>query len=175
MLVEALRDGRLGPQESASMERHVPTCAACSAAARELDVIGDAVRAPQPPATPLEHQRARLALLRRATEPAPARAPSWTPRAVLVAAAMALAAVLGWTGARMMGPATAPIALHMRPPPRLAPARETTLRPSDDARFERTRTAGLEVVTLSNGTLDLTVRPLGPGERFVVRTVDAEV
>lgn len=174
-LVEALRDGRLGPQESASMARHVPTCAACSAAARNLDAIGDAVRAPRPQATPLEHQRARLALLRRATELAPARAPSWGRLAVLVAAAMALAAALGWTGARMAGPAAAPVALHMPRPPRLTPARETTLRPSNDARFERTRTAGLEVVTLKDGTLDLTVRPLAAGERFVVRTGDAEV
>ena len=28
-LVEALRDGRLGPQERASMERHLAVCADC--------------------------------------------------------------------------------------------------------------------------------------------------
>lgn len=160
------------------MERHVPVCEACTQAARDLDRIGEALRAPREPATPLEHQRARLGLLRRATEPRPGSAtvsPSpW--RFAVAAAVVTVAVVTGWAGARLTAaPARPVVALHHRPPPRLAPPRETALRPSDDARFDRTRSAGLEVVTLTQGTLDVTVRPLGPGERFVVRTGDAEV
>lgn len=160
------------------MERHVPVCEACTQAARDLDRIGEALRAPREPATPLEHQRARLGLLRRATEPRPGSAtvsPSpW--RFAVAAAVVTVAVVTGWAGARLTAaPARPLVALHHRPPPRLAPPRETALRPSDDARFDRTRSAGLEVVTLTQGTLDVTVRPLGPGERFVVRTGDAEV
>src|SRR6185369_14483654 len=68
-LVEALRDGRLGAQERASMERHLPSCAECTALSRALDRIGEAVRAPLPEAKPLEHQRARAALLEKAAEP----------------------------------------------------------------------------------------------------------
>lgn len=175
-LVEAFHDGRLGPQESAAMERHVVGCASCSAMARDLDRIGESLRAPRDPATPLEHQRQKLALLRRATALPQDRAPAWGMRVAFGAVALAAAVLLGWTGASLRaGSAQPSVALHLRTPPRLALARETTLKPSDDARFERTRTAGLEVVTLQTGTLDVTVRPLAAGERFVVRTADAEV
>jgi FecR protein/Putative zinc-finger len=194
-LVEALHDGRLGPQERASMERHVAVCSSCTALARDLGRIGEALRAPMPQATPLEHQRARLELLRRATEPqrgrlslsgASAASLPWAPfaegraRFAFAAALLALAVVIGWVGGRVTAQAgganaIAAVAFHMPRPPRLAPPRETTLRPSDDARFDRGRSAGLDVVTLATGAIDMTVRPLAPGERFVVRTGDAEV
>ncbi|WP_437753859.1 FecR domain-containing protein [Sorangium sp. So ce1389] len=135
------------------------------------------MRAPLEPATPQEHQRARLALLRRATElPAPRAA--WSgARLALAGAALVLAASLAWFGAsEALRPAERPaLALRHQLPSRVAPVRETTLRPSDDARFERERSAGLEVVKLMDGTLDVAVRPLAAGERFIVQTTDAEV
>lgn len=160
------------------MERHLASCAACAAFARDLERIGDVVRAPIEPATPLEHQRARLSLLRKAMDPAAAAPPSWwsAPRFVLAATALAAAVALGWLGAGLGArPSHPEVALHLRVRPLLASARETTLRPSDDARFERKASAGLDVVTLTSGTLDVTVKPLPPGQRFVVRTSDAEV
>ncbi|MFT3764944.1 MAG: FecR domain-containing protein [Minicystis sp.] len=168
-LVEALRDGRLGPQEQASMERHLSTCADCAALARDLDRIGEALRAPLPPATPLEHQRARVALLERAAlqSPASLRAPSRRPLVfAFAAAAMVLAVAVGWAGGRLTAPAAPAVGSQ---------AAETTIRPSNEASFERKATAGIEVVTLDRGTLDVTVRPLAKGERFVVRTKDAEI
>jgi hypothetical protein len=174
-LVEALHDGRLGPQDRASMERHVTGCATCGGLAHELDAIGEALRAPLDPATPLEHQRARLSLMRRAAEGAPAAEPRRTQRFAFAAMALAAAVILGWTGARLTAPPAPVAVLHLRQPPRLALAPETTLKPSNDARFERSRHGALEVVTLKTGTVDVTVRPLAPGERFVIRTDDAEV
>ncbi|AUX46827.1 uncharacterized protein SOCE26_083360 [Sorangium cellulosum] len=176
-LVEALHSGRSGPPEAAAVERHAAECAACAALARDIERIGEAVRAPREPATPLEHQRARLALLRRATELPPSRAPWGGARLALAGAALALAAALVWSGAgEALRPAEQPaIALRFQLPPRLAPDRGTTLRPSVDARFERETRAGLDVVTLTDGALDVTVRRLAAGERFIVRTTDAEV
>jgi ferric-dicitrate binding protein FerR (iron transport regulator) len=176
-LVEALRDGRLGPQESASVERHLATCAECGALAQDLERIGAALRVPSPPATPLEHQRARVALLERAALAPASRPPRRRAPVVLLAAAvLALVAASGWTAGRFTAkPAEAMIARHVPRPPRLALGAETTIRSSDDASFERTRSAGVEVLTLARGTLDVTLRALAPGERFVVRTKDAEI
>lgn len=171
-LVEALRDGRLGPSEIASVERHVAGCAACTELSRDLDRIGASLRAPRPQATPLEHQRARVSLLERAAlAPSMGRAaPRRSLVYVLAAAMLALAAGAGWAAGR----GSAPVAAAPPAAPRAAVA-ETAIRPSDDASFERSRADRVEVVTLAHGTLDVTVRPLAQGERFVVRTQDAEI
>ncbi|WP_438024185.1 FecR domain-containing protein [Sorangium sp. So ce233] len=176
-LVEALHSGRLGAREAAVVEHHLGVCAGCAALARDLDRIGAALRAPRAPATPLEHQRARLTLLRRATEPQAPRAPLRRTRLALAGVALALAGVAVWVGAlaARSPEGRAALALRHRLPPRLPAGRDTTLRPSDDARFERERSAGLDVVTLLHGALDVTVRPLAAGERFLVRTTDAEI
>ncbi|WP_437809893.1 FecR domain-containing protein [Sorangium sp. So ce1078] len=176
-LVEALHSGRSGPPEAAAAARHTAECASCAELARDIERIGAAVRAPREPATPLEHQRARLALLRRATELSAPRVPWSGARLALAGAALAVAATLVWFGAgEALRPAEKPaLALHHRLPPHLAPDHGTTLRPSVDARFERERRAGLDVVTLADGAIDVAVRPLAAGERFIVRTTDAEV
>jgi ferric-dicitrate binding protein FerR (iron transport regulator) len=178
-LVEALRDGRLGAQERASMERHLASCAECAELARTLDRIGDALRAPLPTATPLEHQRARAGLLERASavdlQPAGVRSFAKPMMAMAMAAAVLLAIGLGWIGGRATAPEARTLTAHRMPrPPHLA-APETSIKPSNDARFERTREGAVEVVTLATGALDVTVRPLAQGERFVVRTGDAEI
>ncbi|APR86846.1 Fe-S oxidoreductase [Minicystis rosea] len=168
-LVEALRDGRLGPQERASLDRHLSSCAHCAQLMRDLDRIGASLRAPRPPATPLEHQRARSALLELAAlaPPSAARAPRRPIVMAFAIAAMMLAVAVGWAAGRF----TAPALLAGGPG---APG-ETSIRPSNEASFERRAAAGLDVVTLVRGTLDVTVRPLAQGERFVVRTADAEI
>ncbi|MEO7331319.1 MAG: FecR domain-containing protein, partial [Minicystis sp.] len=178
MLVEALRDGRLGPQDRASMERHLAVCADCGALARDLDQIGAAVRAPREPATPLEHQRARLGLLRRAAELSGAEVRSAPRRfpVFVMAAALSFAAAAGWAGARLSAPEEQPLrALHQQLTPQLPALLQTSVRPSGGARYERTTTAGLDVVTLTSGALDVNVRPLLQEERFLVKTGDAEI
>lgn len=52
---------------------------------------------------------------------------------------------------------------------------ETRVTGSEEARFERSSTVGVERVELSEGAVDLEVRPLVAGERFLVATGDAEV
>lgn len=123
-LVEALRDGRLGPQESASVERHLATCAECAALARDLDRIGAALRAPSPPATPLEHQRARVALLERAAlAPASERPRPALLRPLLVSLVAAMAVAAGWSTGRVAPPQEKPpIALHAPIPPAASPS-----------------------------------------------------
>lgn len=183
-LVEALYDRRLGSPERASMERHLAGCAECAAHLAELERLRDGLRAPLPSASPLEHQRARAALLRSAAAPsvAPKRMP-WT-LAAAAAFAVVFAAAAGFGAARLGGGTTA--VLHPAPlwgavgealvALDTAPAeRPTSLRPSADARFERTLEGKTEIVSLSTGAVDVTVRHLGDGERFLVRTDDAEV
>jgi len=185
-LVEALHDGRLGAQERASMERHVAACKACAGLSRDLSRIGDAVRAPREQATPLEHQRARLALLRRAAELAPARVSVRPLRLLLAAALLTLAVALGWIGGygySSAGSTQSPIAQNTgqntrqntSAPSGLESPEALSLRPSEGARFAHTHQEGLDVVTLEKGTLDVTLRPLAAGERFVVRMKDAEI
>lgn len=68
-LVEAMLDGRLGPPDQASVERHLKTCAACSELLRDLTALRQTLRSSPRPIAPLEHHRARLALLRQAAAP----------------------------------------------------------------------------------------------------------
>jgi hypothetical protein len=63
-MVEADRDGRLDQRDQASLSRHLAVCAECRAFAGDLARLGELVERPLGrPTTPLEHQRARLALL----------------------------------------------------------------------------------------------------------------
>ncbi len=193
-LVEAFRDGRLGPQECASLERHLEGCAVCTACARDLEKIGNAVRAPREPLTPLEHQRARVALLQKAASPAPAQkqsppistlgaserlrssSPLPTLAFGLVFAAAAMMVGFFWgSGNHTRYQA---MAWHLGALPRLnvrgteSPDKLGFL-PSDDARFARNRTADLDELTLDHGVIEVKLPKLESGKRFVVRTKDA--
>ncbi|TKD12271.1 outer membrane protein assembly factor BamD [Polyangium fumosum] len=175
-LVEALRDGRLGPQEGASMERHLKSCAVCAGLARDLTRIGDAVRAPRERATQLSHQRARVSLLERATALPTPRVSFGKARFVLAAATLGIAGAFGFFGGQWTATTSrVALALHMSVPPRLQSASEPQVRPSDDARFTRNRSAGLDEVILEDGALDVARSRLAAGERFVVRTKDAQI
>lgn len=188
-LVEAGRDGRLGEREEASLARHLVMCAACRTLARELDDVRGLLRRPAgAPLTQLEHQRGRLALLRAAALP-PSPSIAARPRArrmSVAAAAVAALAAIAAPGLLRPRPVAVPVAQHLPPlarPPAASPGRdqersyppETTLRGSASARFERRSIDQLERVALTEGTLDLAVRKLDPGERFLVATDDAEV
>ncbi len=175
-LVEALRDGRLGPQESASMQRHIEGCAACSELARDLSQIGDLVRTPLDRLTPLEHQRARVALLQRAATQSPVRVASEGRRYVFGAVLLAAAVVLGFVGGRWESPSNhVATALHMGALPIIANGSKLGLHPSDDARFTRNRTADVDELMLDHGVIDVKLHKLEAGKRFVVRTKDAQI
>ncbi len=175
-LVEALRDGRLGAGDAESMARHLATCAECRAASVDLERISCAIREPIERASQLDHLRARTSLLQRASRvaaPPAARTPAF---AVLAAAAVLAVAIAGAfaAGRSSAAPERAMVAVHRRVADRLAP-RRTTLRPSDHARFDRANDGGVDVVTLTEGEIDVTRSPVAAGERFVVRTRDAEI
>jgi hypothetical protein len=181
-LVEARRDGRLDAREAASVERHLAGCAECRALAADLDRLTDAARRPAAaPTLPLEHQRGRVALLRAAAGGEPLAERRARPLLLGLAAAAALGLIATGAVARFGHPAHVDVARRLPARPALAmndgkPQRvETTVRGAPGARFERTRVADVERVALADGAVDLEVRPLAPGERFLVATDDAEV
>lgn len=102
-LVEASLDDRLGPTERASVDRHLKTCASCSELARELLAIRETLRAASTEIAPIEHQRARLALLRVAAVPAPRKRPI-----ALLAAAAVMIPFAVWAAAATVSSLRAP-------------------------------------------------------------------
>jgi hypothetical protein len=175
-LVEAKRDGRLGDRELSSIDRHLATCGSCAELGRELDQIRVLLRSPAPVPTPLEVQRGRLKLLREAAlSPASPSVPVRRRAALVAAIAFATVAALILVVHRRSPEirnaiAQAPSASAG------APFRTvTTVVPENQTRFTRTSADGTEIVRLSDGAVSLSVRHLGAGERFLVRTGDAEV
>ena len=174
LLVEAKWDGRLGDREAASVDRHLATCASCAALAVDLDSTRALLREPvaQPP--PLDRQRKRMKLLREtALSPVtPARSPRRRIRAVgvLAAAAIVLLALV-MRSRSIRGPAS-----EAAPPASIISVRTvTTVSPEGPARFTRSEVDGSDIVTLLDGGVSFSVRHLAPGERFLVKTSDAEV
>lgn len=180
-LVEAQRDGRVTEREAATVLRHLASCAACAALAAELERLGALLQVP--PRSPLEQQRGRLELLRAAARPRAAPTPRWAARRAVLSLAVALAiAVAGSLSLAL--PLVRGAALPSAPPrlarlpsiPRLpAITTETMVVPEGGATFTRRATAGVEIVDLQAGAITLSVRPLPAGERFLVKTSDAEV
>lgn len=170
-LVEARRDGRLDARDVASLERHLAACAECRALSADLDRLADLARCSEPPSSPIEHQRGRMRLLQAAAQiapdeaardvaaPPPARAPWKT------AVAIAAIAIGGLAGGRGLSKRLAD----------LGPRIENTVRPNEGARYERSVNGGTEVVSLFKGSIEVGVRPLAAGERFLVNTSDAEI
>lgn len=181
-LVEALRDGRLGQQESASMERHLEGCSACAEFARDLAKIGDAVRAPftlntlNERLTPLEHQRSRVALLQKAAAQAPKQSGSSAKRITFSAVLAAAAVILGFAaGSWNRSTNQVGVALHMGTLPRVSLGTKFGLQASADARFARNWSAQLDELTLDHGTIEVKMPKLEPGKRFVVHAGGAEI
>lgn len=100
-LVEAMLDGRLGAAELASTERHLASCAECTELARELTSLKRELRSAVRPITPLEHQRARLALL---TKTARVTSSKRRPSLLLVAALLGLP-LAAWAATSALVPA----------------------------------------------------------------------
>lgn len=175
-LVEAAHDRRLGERESASLARHVSVCAECARLEADLAALRRLAARRPAPAPALEHQRRRLHLLREAARLEAPRA--GRGRRVRWVAALAVAAAgLGIGGLLRGGPPAgsgsepAASTTAVATPPRT----RATMRASPGSLYRRETAPDLDVVTLDAGTLDIEVRKLGPGERFLVRTEDAEV
>jgi hypothetical protein len=175
-MVEASRDGRLDAREQDSLARHLAACASCRALAVDLArLAGLAARPLLPEQTPLEHQRGRLALLNQAAvgdSPDQAR----RRRLWVALAASSLVATVGLLAHEATRDRSVAMARTL---PALRPLRavrvETTVRGAASARFTRVQMGTVERVELDDGAIDLEVRPLRQGERFLVATGDAEV
>jgi TolA-binding protein len=99
-LVEAMFDGRLGASERASTERHLKSCGTCAELLRELTLVAQLLRSSAGDVPPLEHQRARLALLRKSAQPlAKKRRP-----AVWLVAALVTLPVAVWAATSSLSP-----------------------------------------------------------------------
>jgi len=162
--VEALEDGRLEDNDRASLERHLPTCAACTRAKERLASLHEALRRiPHDEPAELDRRRARAELLARANGAvvAPRRGRPW--RLALVAAVLVAVAGL-LVGRRAALPSRGGEA---------APRFEVTDVASAD--YTTTREGAMSGVTLRSGRASFQVDRVAPGARFVVRVPDGEV
>jgi TolA-binding protein len=174
LLVEAKWDGRLGHREVASVDRHLLTCSACAALVADLERIRAALGESEGAPTPLEVQRGRLRLLREAARPVPP-VPRGVRRPAIVAAVLIAAAVVTLV-VRRRAPEGGGSLAQTAPSAASAPLRTTTIvTPDPRAHFARVESGGTETVTLHDGAVNLSVRHLQAGERYLVKTGDAEV
>ncbi len=173
---EAHREGRLGPRDAESFERHCRTCASCAEGlARDdgLRALGRALPAVEPGQLALKRLRARV--LRDVVAGVPSRS-TLSGRRVAFASAMgiALATLAGFVAVRASS--RTPVSAPMSPT-----AAESSrplagsVAPAAGAVWTQTREGGTEHVALEAGTLRVHVRAQGPGERFVVRLPDGEL
>jgi hypothetical protein len=154
-------------------EKHLRMCEACWAEVDSLhNVIGRAKAALPEPELPSDAERDAISLRLLASAPlvpvgTRGHLKAWV--AVAVAAALATAAVLL---------VVKRAATSGRPSPESLAARPTSVasvRAIDGARFSRVQAPPDELLRLDDGTIELQILHLGPGERFRVLTGDAEV
>lgn len=162
--VEALRDGRLEGAERTRFEQHLRNCRVCSAEARALEALGEALRAGTEPDDELHARRERMRLLaafdRSLVEPERSHSPVRRGLFVTAAAvALAMALVL-WIGARRELPVgTASAVVHA----------------SEAASWSRLADGPRELVRLDEGHLWIHVAE-GPGKRpLLVKLPDGEI
>ncbi|MFO0762237.1 MAG: FecR domain-containing protein [Byssovorax sp.] len=158
--VEASADGRLGPADAASFERHLATCAICAAERDALLRLTEIVGAPpEPPLAQLAQRRARNALIKAAD--ATLRARPRIPRIPrLRAAALGLALAAALPG----------LWLALRPAPRPSAAATTRFEVHDEghARFVEDADAGPGRVILLDGRASFTAREPSADRLIVV-------
>lgn len=146
---------------------HLAACGACRAdveAQRRLAALAGSLPAPEVSADRVDAVRTAV-LAAVCAPPAPPRA--WPRRAAAVGAAAAAAALIAagvWHGRGALGPPPAPRAA--------APA---AVQAHPGARFAQAGGPPDQIVRLSEGTLTVSVSPMGPGERFRVIVGGAEV
>ncbi len=173
LLVEAKWDGRLGDPEVASVDRHLAACASCAALAIELDSTRALLRAPVAQPSPLDRKRNRMKLLRETV--LPSVLPARPPRRRIMAAGLVTAAIVLLAFVTRSRPIRDAAGEASLPAPIASARTVTTVSPEGPARFTRSEAGGSEVVTLLDGGVSFSVRHLAPGERFLVKTSDAEV
>jgi FecR protein len=179
---EAHREGRLGPKDVESFERHCRTCAACTeevARDERLRALGQALRVAEPGQLPRRRLRARI-LRDAATDVRSRSSRSWRSwqswqswQRVAFASSFGILLVALASGVAVRSAARTQVAsANVAPSP--APL-AGAVSPGAAAVWTQAREGGVERVELETGTLRVHVRPQGPGERFFVRLPDGEI
>lgn len=161
---EARVDGRLGPKDVASFERHLADCPDCTRATERLDQLASTLAAlPHTPKSELERRRARAELLRKANEnwvekPGSSRSAWWVLPAVALAAALffLVRARSGETPGASVVPRFEVTDVH-------------------DAKVREEVEGTTSRVRLSSGTAAFHVEHLHSNARFLVALPDGEV
>jgi hypothetical protein len=171
---EAYSEGRLGPKDVESFERHLRTCAACAeglARNRRLRMLGRALPVVEP--GPLALKRLRARILRDVTCNAPPRPRlSWSRVTFASLVGIALVAFASLVAVRSIERTHVASAVTTA---QSSPTLTGTVAPSVGAAWRQSREGGVERVELQNGSLHVHVRPQGPGERFFVGLPDGEI
>lgn len=168
--VEAAHDGRLAPAAHVAALDHARGCAPCAAHLASLRSLRDlASSVPEVALDAAAAQRVRADVIASASRARPS--PSWVTRAVMVAAALALALVGARLSHRPSPVARAPMARADG----VELAGAGTLRPDPGAVFRVVRSGPDTRIALTSGTIHLAVVHRRPTERFVVALSDAEV
>jgi ferric-dicitrate binding protein FerR (iron transport regulator) len=173
---QALREGRFGPKEQESFERHCRACAFCAEQGvrdERLRTLGQGLPVVEP--GDLAQRRLRARILRDATTGFASQAShSWRRVACAWSLGVVLVAIAGLMGAKMASrtQVAAPTSAMASHPP--APLAGSVL-PSAGTLWTQTREGGIERVDLETGTLRVHVRPQRPGERFFVHLPDGEI
>jgi|GEM_PF-656033 len=196
--IDALREGRLGPKDADSFERHLRSCTACAAQKgrdERLRALGRAMRSDEP--SELALRRLRTRVLRDAAIGAAPASGSRRARVAaggLAAAACAVVAMLAAhgvvrphaTAAQTPSLTTAAAAAaNATLAPRAggpAPAPGASAGPLagsvlalGDAVWTQQREGQVERVSLDRGSIAVHVRPQHVGERFLVEMPDGEI
>ncbi len=168
--LEAIDEGRYGEADVEAFERHARACKECYrglAERRRLDALVRELPLPGP--SDLELRRLRGRVLEGALRASRPRARLAALAALPVAAAMALLVVFAVLSRSRPSLGVVP---PLGPP---GQAFAGDVRPLPTAVFEQTRSAGVERVALTDGTVLLHVRRQLAGERFLVIVPDGEV
>jgi TolA-binding protein len=187
--VDALRDGRLGPKEAASFQRHRGGCDVCSerlTRAEGMRELGRAIGGGEPSELELRRLRGRVlrdaAALDGAREPGGGSRVRWAAMITGVAIAGSVAAGVVVTRDRAHAPVASPVVASL-PSPAASPSGRAAAAEklagdviaSTGTRWAQSRDGSVERVRLDDGTLAAHVRPLGLEESFLVELPDGEI
>lgn len=160
--VDAMREGRLSASDAESFRPHMRTCRVCRDRFDQderLKALGETIEAPEPDEVALRRMRTRI--LKGANGPLAQRSSArWM---VLAAALLSIAAVSVW----WLG--------HARTTVPVAATESFAGTITGEGLYERTRDADVERVTLRNGRIEVRVRHLVVGERFLIALPDGEL
>jgi hypothetical protein len=177
--VDVYREGRLGPKDAQSFERHLKACSECrlrKSCDERLRLLGRAL--PEDPPSELTLRRLRTRILRDVATGARSREPLPWAR-VALAAGFAIAVLGGgtWIAHRRPAPITVAPAATVTTVASVAPVDVLagSVTAFADARWRQTRQDGVERVVLDDGTIAIHVRPQRIGERFLVELPDGEL